>query len=187
VKIPKVHGYGKIAPGDVMICTRTGAWVFVHCTEEIMRELYSATETREFVYQGKLRNFLLSGSTILLMAAIIFFSNCTWKLQIAIGLAYIILNLVYWALALLTDPLLMWKPQARYDIEIYEDRVYSNYTQLLWNGIRSSGEVEWIRQGELAPATKNWEGWLEEAKLNSNNDDWDFQGARDRWMAKKLE
>lgn len=186
VKIPKTHGFEKDIKGDVMICTPNRAWVLVHCSQEIMRELYAAREGREFVYKGHLRNFLLSGSTVLLMAAIIFLSNCTWKLQIAIGLAYIILNLVYWGLALLTNPLSMWKPQARYIIEFHDDHVNSNYTELLWDVIRSTGEIEWIRQGELAPATKNWDGWLEEAKLNHKNDDWDPETARNRWMAKKL-
>lgn len=121
------------------------------------------------------------------MAAIVFFSNCGWKIQIAVGLAYIVLNLAHWALALLTKPNENFNLGVRYDIEVLEDKVNQNITQVLWDAIRTTGSIEWVKKTGAAPQTKNWDGWLEEAKENSQNSDWDPEKARDRWMSMKLD
>ena len=178
---------GEVADGDVVIRTRAGAFVCVKCTEEVARELYAGTEACEYVFTGRYHQVLLAMSTVLLMAAIIFFSNTGWKVQIAVGLAYIILNLAYWAMALLTEPSQMWNMGDRYIVEALEDRPNANFTQVLWSAIQSTGRIGWIKKTHAAPATKNWDGWLAEAKANCRKKDWDPEGARDRWMKMKLE
>lgn len=179
----------KIPPGDIVIRTRSGAFVSVKCTEEVARELYAGTEVCDYVFEGRQHQCLLASSTVLLMAAIIFFSNCGWKMQIAVGLAYIILNLAYWALALLTEPRDIWNIDSRYEVERPDEGAtskYSNYTQVLWRAIQETGQIDWVKNAGMAPSTKNWDGWLDEAKENCRNPEWDAEAARDRWMAKKL-
>lgn len=75
----------------------------------------------------------------------------------------------------------------RYVVESIEDKSNKNFTQVLWDAIRTTGKIGWVKKTRAAPATKNWAGWLAEAVENCGNMDWDCEGARDRWMAKKLE
>ncbi|KAJ5396512.1 hypothetical protein N7509_004625 [Penicillium cosmopolitanum] len=178
---------GKVADGDVVIRTRSGAFVCVKCTEEVARELYAGTEACDYVFNGRYHQVLLATSTVLLMAAIIFFSNTGWKIQIAVGLAYIILNLAYWAMALLTDPSEMWNMDDRYVVEKIDDHPNDNFTQVLWDAIRTTERIAWVKKTKSAPATKNWDGWLAEAKENCRDKDWKCEAARDRWMQMKLE
>ncbi|PLB35964.1 uncharacterized protein BDW47DRAFT_109533 [Aspergillus candidus] len=177
----------KVPPGDVVIRTRSGAFIVVKCNEDIARELYGGTEACDYVFRGRAHQVLLALSTVLLMASIIFFSNCGWKSQIAVGLAYVILNIAYWAMALLTEPRQTWDIDSRYSIKPIERKLTDNYTQVLWHCIRTTGKVHWIHKGQLAPSTPNWDGWLKEARRNSGREDWNPDEARDRWMAMKLE
>ncbi|KAL5363455.1 hypothetical protein BJX96DRAFT_155747 [Aspergillus floccosus] len=177
----------KVPPGDVVIRTRSGAFVSIKCTEEVARELYAGTEVCDYVFEGRPHQCLLATSTVSLMASIIFFSNCGWKIQIAVGLAYIILNIAYWAMALLTEPKHLWDIDSRYNVELLEDKLRTNYTQVLWDAIRTTGKIGWVKKGGFTPLTKNWEGWLDEAKKNCRDPDWNPDVARDTWMAKKLE
>ncbi|KAJ5738791.1 hypothetical protein N7493_001946 [Penicillium malachiteum] len=178
---------GDVPPGDVVIRTRSGAFIAVKCEEEIARELYAGTEVCDYVFRGRFHQSLLGASTVLLMAAIIFFSNSSWKIQIAVGLGYIILNLAYWAMALLTEPKQTWNMEARYNVELLEDHVRANFTQVLWDSIRTTGKIGWIKKTHAAPATKNWDGWLQEAKENWNNHEWKAEEARDRWMKMRFD
>lgn len=176
-----------VPDGDVVIKTRFGAFITVKCPEEIARELYSGKYSYFYTFGERVHQYLLAMSTVFLMAAIIFFSNCGWKIQIAVGLAYIVLNLAHWALALLTKPNENFNLGVRYNIEVLEDKVNENYTQLLWDAIRITGSIEWVKKTGSAPQTKHWDGWLEEAKENFQNLNWDPEEALDRWMRMKLE
>jgi len=177
----------KVADGDVVIKTRSGAFVCVQCPEEVARELYAGTEVCDYVFNGRYHQALLATSTVLLMAAIIFFSNTGWKIQIAVGLAYIVLNLAYWAMALLTEPSQMWNMNDRYVVERLDSHPNPNFTKALWDAIRTTERIGWAKKTQAAPATKNWDGWLDEAKKNCRNADWDCEEARDRWMQAKLD
>lgn len=173
---------GQVAPGDLVIKTRSGAFVCVKCTEEVARELYTGTEMCDYVFKGQDHKILLATSTVLLMAAIIFFSNTGWKVQIAVGLAYIILNLAYWGLALLKEPSEMWNMEDRYDVKLLESHSNPTFTKALWAAIQTTQRIGWAKKAQVAPATKNWDAWLDEAKKNRKNKNWDCEGARDRWM-----
>ncbi|KAJ6102407.1 hypothetical protein N7486_004834 [Penicillium sp. IBT 16267x] len=178
---------GIVPDGDVVIRTRNGAFVAIQCKEEIARELYAGTEECSYVYNGRPHQCLLAISTVLLMASIIFFSNCGWKIQIAVGLAYIILNLAYWGLALLTEPQDLWNWESRYQKEELKNEICANYTVAMWKAIQSTGKVGWVKKAGFAPATKKWKGWLKEAKENCTNKEWNPEEARDRWMQMDLE
>jgi hypothetical protein len=175
-----------IPSGDVIIRTRSGAFVFVECDENVSRELYGGTEVCDYVFKGVVHQILLGTSTILLMASIIFFSNSGWKMQIAVGLAYVILNIAYWAMALLTEPHHTWNMKERYDIKrTNEKTIRENFTAVMWDTIQATKEIDWIKKAKVAPATKNWDGWLQDAKKNCDNPRWDAEGRRNEWMARK--
>jgi hypothetical protein len=176
-----------IPRGDIIIRSRNGAFVFVECDENVAREIYFGTEACDYVYKGVVHQILLATSTLLLMASIILFSNSGWKMQIAVGLAYVILNIAYWAMALLTEPRDTWNMAGRYDIERTEEPKFTNnFTRAMWETIRATKEIEWLKRAKVAPGTKNWEGWLDDAKRNCEDPNWDAEKARDEWMRKKL-
>ncbi|RAL01861.1 uncharacterized protein BO80DRAFT_492875 [Aspergillus ibericus CBS 121593] len=177
----------KVDPGDIVMKTRHGAFVVVKCTEEITRELYGGAESCHYVFQGRSHQVLLACSTVLLMASIILFSNCGWTMQIAIGVAYIILNILYWATALLTEPQDTWD-MSRFDVKETNRKITGSYTSALWEAIRETGEVDWVRKGgDLAPVTTAWDKWLKMAGIECQNPEstWDPEQAKDELMAKK--
>ncbi|OQD85099.1 hypothetical protein PENANT_c011G05669 [Penicillium antarcticum] len=177
----------KVIPrGDIIIRSRAGAFVFVECDEFVSREIYGGTEVCDYVFKGVLHQILLGCSTILLMASIIFFSNSGWKMQIAVGLAYVILNIAYWAMALLTEPGDTWNMEDRYDIEkANKPKMTENFTLAMWEAIQATKEIEWLRRAKIAPGTQNWDKWLEEAKENCHDPNWPAEAQRNYWMAQK--
>ncbi|PWY86508.1 hypothetical protein BO94DRAFT_556971 [Aspergillus sclerotioniger CBS 115572] len=165
----------QVLDGDIVMKTRHGAFVVVKCAEEITRELYGGAESCRYVFQGRAHQVLLACSTVLLMASIILFSNCGWTMQIAVGAAYIILNILYWALALLTEPQDTWD-MSRFIVKQTEQKVTSSYTRALWEAIRETRKVEWVWKGEdLAPKTSAWDKWLKQAGVECQKPetDWD--------------
>ncbi|PYI07938.1 hypothetical protein BO78DRAFT_82198 [Aspergillus sclerotiicarbonarius CBS 121057] len=177
----------EVDPGDIVMKTRHGAFVVVKCSEDITRELYGGAESCHYVFQGRCHQVLLACSTVLLMASIILFSNCGWTMQIAIGAAYIILNILYWALALLTEPQDTWD-MSRFDVKETNRKLTRSYTSALWEAIRETEEIDWVRKGgDLAPATKAWDKWLKEAGVECQKpgSTWDPEAAKNKLMAKR--
>ncbi|KAL5357778.1 hypothetical protein BJX96DRAFT_182319 [Aspergillus floccosus] len=172
-KLSKRPPGGEVPPGDM---------------EEITRELYGGMEVCQYVYTGRRHQLLLASSTVLLMASIIFFSNCGRTMQIAVGVAYIILNILYWAMALLTPTQHTWD-MSRYKVEETTERPEdqpTNYTQVLWYAIRETQAIDWVRRGGMAPSTVHWDGWLDEAKAHCQDSSWDSVAAKDRWMSRAV-
>ncbi|PWY92247.1 hypothetical protein BO70DRAFT_383869 [Aspergillus heteromorphus CBS 117.55] len=163
-----------VPSGDVIIRTRAGAFILVYGDQNVIRELYEGMEDCEYMYKGKKHHRLLGTSTVLLMASIILLSNCGSVMQIAIGVAYIILNILYWLLALLVEPRDLWD-MSRYNIEYVEQRPStpaSTYTETLWAVINMSGSIDWVVNGEFTPSTPAWDQWLQDAKAHIGQD-WD--------------
>ncbi|KAL4896901.1 hypothetical protein BDV59DRAFT_169324 [Aspergillus ambiguus] len=184
-KLPKRRPGGAVPLGDVVIKTRGGAFVVVHCKEEITRELYLGMDVCEYVYEGTRHQLLLASSTILLMGAIIFFSNCGRTMQIAVGVAYIILNILYWLIALLPSTQHETWDLDRYKIEELpkQEPQPQIFTEALWYAIRETKDIEWVKKARLAPDTKHWDGWLQEALDNCEDAHWDAVAAKNRWMS----
>ncbi|EYE95583.1 uncharacterized protein EURHEDRAFT_411861 [Aspergillus ruber CBS 135680] len=179
-----------VPPGDIVIKTRKGAFVVVHCDEEVTRELYTCADTCRYMFEDGALQVMLGISTILLMASIIFFTNCGWTMQTAIGMAYIILNMMYWAIPFVMGDEKTW------DMSLYQkkhnpehDRVITenaSYTQTLWHAIKETGSVEWVKRGGAAPNTGFWEEWLKLAQKNvdEKNFEWDAVGVKNELMNK---
>lgn len=177
----------EVPPGDMVIVTRPGAFVVVHCSEEIARELYGGTETCQYMLRDLPHQIVLGGSTMLFMASVLLFSNCSWTMQTALSVAYLVLNILYWAV-----PLYFRKKDDIWDMSRYHVEYQSiipkdkddkkSYTQTLWSAIHTTKETDWVRNGKLAPSGEAWEQWLKEAQDNCANGNWDAVGAKDRLM-----
>lgn len=182
----------EVPPGDVVIKTRKGAFIVAHCNEEVTRELYTCADTCQYTFDDGALQSMLGISTFLLIASIIFFTNCGWTMQTAIGMAYIILNMMYWVI-----PFVMGDDDKTWDLSLYQqnhdekkDRILKpgqTYTQALWYAIHETRSVDWVTSGGFAPGTGFWGEWLDLASKNLENEHWDAVGEKDRLMRKANE
>lgn len=175
-----------VPPGDVVINTRAGAFVVVKCDEEITRELYGGVQTCNYVFSRWAHRVLLGFSTVLLMASVLLFSNCKWTMQAATAVTYIVLNIMYWAIPMVMHERDTWD-MSRYNFRRCLDREpgYTkepSYTQTLWYAIRETREIGWVEHAKLAPNSPYWKMWLQEAKENIDNEDWDPVEAKNTLM-----
>lgn len=166
-----------VPPGDMVIRTRGGAFVVVHCTEEVARELYVGAEDCEYVLGARPAQVLVGTGTILLMIGVVLVGNCTFEMQLALGASYIALNGLYWVAALLPQRD-NWDLSTRYEWD--EPSVISkeSYTRTLYATIiaasrTSKDEVgviktEWVKTSRAAPDTPVWNKWLEEVAQRGN-------------------
>ncbi len=166
-----------VPPGDIVIRTRNGAFVIVHCTEEVARELYVAAEDCEYVLGTRLAQVLVGTGTILLMIGVVLVGNCTFEMQLALGASYIALNGLYWVAALL-PPRLNWDLRTRYQWEERKTIDCKSYTLTLYETIiaasridkRGVGDIKtsWVRTSNAAPDTSVWNKWLDEVAEKGN-------------------
>jgi hypothetical protein len=160
-----------VPPGDIVIRTRNGAFVIVHCTEEVARELYVGAEDCEYKLGARVAQVLVGSGTILLMIGVVLVGNCTFELQLALGAVYIALNGLYWAAALLPSSD-NWDLNVRYQWEEEPVRELSSYTLTLYESIIAASRISkgvigniqtsWVRTGRAAPDTAVWNKWLDE-------------------------
>lgn len=184
-----------VPPGDVVIRTREGAIVVVKCDEEIARELYNGTEECEYFVGPKPYRGLVGVGTVLVMVSVILLGNCSWTMQAAIGIAYVVLNGLFWGAALIPK-------SAAWDLSLYKvDKITPidareaentqrlgdpegevSFTRTLWYAIRETGDVGWVYETGAAPKTKAWDRWLAQAKnqIDSGNRNWHAVEAKDK-------
>lgn len=173
-KLSKRTAKCDVPRADVAIVTRGGAFVIVHCEESIVRELYTGVDMCRYTLNGRPHQIVLATGTLLLMASVVFFSNCSGKMQIAIGAAYFILNISYWLLALLVEPKKTWNLNSRYHVQ-EQELIYrgdKNFTGALWLAIHYTGRAQWAKRADIIPVTDAWETWLKEATENARNPFW---------------
>lgn len=175
----------RVPPGDVVIRSRNGAFLIIHCSEEIARELYIGAEECSYWVGDRPFQVLMGVGTLLLMIAVALLSNCTWVMQLVLGMSYIILNALYWGAALL-PPRWHWSLD-RYDMMFKPQIKSESYTEALWQAIKVSSRDEtghkregrykttWVEISTAAPKTPAWNNWLREAEesVNIGNDGWD--------------
>ncbi|KAK6823318.1 hypothetical protein RU639_006041 [Aspergillus parasiticus] len=174
-ELPKRRVETEMPPADVVIRTRGGGFIVVRANEKVIRELYTGMDSCKYILSDKARQGFLAMSTLLLMTSVIMFSNSTEKMQIAVGAAYFILNILYWGLALLVEPNDVWDT-SRYKIDPEKPPkliVAESYTQVLWLTILETKSIDWVRRANIAPKTEAWDKWLQEAGENAlKNEDW---------------
>lgn len=177
----------KVPPGDVVIRTGYGAFLVIKCDERVARELYFGTEE---VVQVITRGFgsCVGVGTVVFMVAVIMMGNCSWTMQAALAVTYLLLNAVYWFAALLPSkthwefPRYQWEDVTPEDARnMYRDTTEGDsgrpsFTRSLWKAILETKSVAWVRKGGAAPNTPAWNRWLDLAESNAqdSNRDWPF-------------
>ncbi|ERF74987.1 hypothetical protein EPUS_08528 [Endocarpon pusillum Z07020] len=168
-----------VPPGDIVIRTRSGAFVVVHCTEEVARELYVGAEDCDYVLDTRPAQVLVGTGTILLMIGVVLVGNCTFEMQVALGASYIALNGLYWVAALL-PPRNNWDLFTRYEWDEARVITKESYTCTLYEAIIAAsriskdkvGEIKtsWAKTSRAAPDTPVWNKWLDEVAEKGNTD-----------------
>jgi hypothetical protein len=166
-----------VPPGDIVIRTRNGAFVIVHCTEEVARELYVGAEDCEYKLGARVAQAFVGSGTILLMVGVVLVGNCTFELQLALGAVYIALNGLYWAAALLPSSD-NWDLNVRYQWEEEDVKELSSYTLTLYETIIAASRIRkgvvgdiqtsWVRTSRAAPDTPVWNKWLDQVAGKGN-------------------
>lgn len=96
-------------------------------------------------------------------------------MQLAIGVAFILLNAAYWLVSLQKKNRL-WLVDQAYEVDHpdpkHRIKEINSYTLLLWAAIQETSETKWLRDSGAAPDTEGWDAWLEEAGRNRGNPNW---------------
>jgi len=187
-----------IPMSDVLIRNTKGTFLVVHCDEAVARELYFTQEICYYRLEYKIFRICSGLATFAHMAGVIFLANCTWILQAAIGLAYIILNGSYWFGAVL-PPQLAWNLEI-FDVFWHADidpatqlrinprkKEPKSYTECLWEVAKITETMRWAKLSGtgIVPATQAWDEWVEKAEQNCvSNPDWEFAKALSECLKK---
>ncbi|KAI4150628.1 MAG: hypothetical protein L6R39_002227 [Caloplaca ligustica] len=163
--LPRRVSTRQVPQSDVVIKYPNGAFLIVKCNEEVARALYWHPERCKYKRPATSYRLISLTGTLVLMFGVICLGNATLNLQLGFAASYIILNAAYWVVAALPQ-------QWNWDLGCYkkEKVVYcggehsKNYTTALWKAIAISGTTNWVRLApDIAPTTKQWNLWLEEA------------------------
>ncbi|KAJ9151273.1 hypothetical protein NKR23_g3101 [Pleurostoma richardsiae] len=188
----------KVPQGDVVIRTREGAFVLVRCTEDVARELYSGTEECEYRVGGRLYRLLMGLGTLMLMVGVVLLGNCSFRMQVFVGVGYIGLNGLYWAMGLLPRRYFWdlsryrWRDVTPADAsgahgatDPRDPREGSkSYTRTLWYAVRETRRTGWVERSGAAPGTAQWKRWLAEAEAAARKGQrgWPAVGRKDDIM-----
>lgn len=177
-----------VPKGDVILKLRDAAFVVVHCDENITREIYIGSDSVEYYFSSNVSKAVTGLGTLFLMVGVVLLGNCSWTMQAAIAGAFLILNGVYWIAALL--PLKLFWHVAAYRVEQEVDlhphirdshktvqfrgrELHDSYTRTIWYAIHRSKSTSWLYTSGSMPDTPAWREWLEEAKENIDDPNWD--------------
>lgn len=174
------RGYkSDVPPGDIVIRTRNGAFVIIHCTEEVARELFVGAEDCAYALRTRPAQVLVGTGTILLMIGVVLVGNCSIEMQIALGVSYIALNGLYWVASLL-PPLTSWDLKTRYEWCEEPAQHCVSFTLTLFQAALAAsrkedgqiGEIKtsWLRTSHAAPDTPVWKKWLDELAEKGNTE-----------------
>jgi hypothetical protein len=184
----------KVPAGDVVIQSREGAFLIIQCNENVARELYSSpNEVIQLITTGF--SSCISCGTVIFMVAVILMGNSTWTMQAALAVTYLLLNAVYWFVALMPS-------RTHWEFPSYEvyhvtphdiflahrygmaGNPHPSFSNSLWKAILVSKEIRWVRRSGAVPETDVWDQWLQLAKKNAldNNREWDAAGELDKLL-----
>ncbi|KAL8680229.1 MAG: hypothetical protein Q9186_003587 [Xanthomendoza sp. 1 TL-2023] len=165
-----------VPPSDVVINYPNGAFLIIKCDEYTARELYWHPEQCDYMVNPTIYRILSLSGTLILMFGVICLGNATLDLQLGFAASYIILNAAYWVVAALP-------PQWNWDLSYYHVRRihYEGgeenkfFTQALWKAIAITQSAHWVKIGLIAPSSKAWGAWIEEAEemAKSGHGGWD--------------
>jgi hypothetical protein len=160
-----------VPKGDVVIRTRKGSFIVVHCDEVIARKLYFAPEECDYRMSstaGRATGGLAGG--LVMMAAVVLFGNCSWPLQVALGVSYAVLNAAYWSTTVCPSSWTWDFSDFKVNDRGFEKK--ENYTGALAAVIRKTKSTKWVLGANFSPNNAAWRDWLKQADLNMYKDSW---------------
>ena len=184
--------------GDVIIRTKEGGILLIRCSEDVARDLYWGSQECLYFVSGIKYRFLMTLGTVLIIPSVILMGNCTFDMQILMGVAYTIQNILYWVLGSLPQHIFwdLWDyvwgdvtpedaknaHQTNWDAEdadSIDNR--ASYTRTLWYAIRETKRTAWTIRSGSVPNTPPWKEWLEEAEeaAKSENRIWPAVARKD--------
>ncbi|KAH6890665.1 hypothetical protein B0T10DRAFT_596833 [Thelonectria olida] len=184
------HGVAMVPDGDVVIRTTQGAYLIVKCVETVASELYFGTDDiRQAITTGF--SSCVGAGTVIFMVAVILMGNSSWTMQAALAVTYLLLNAVYWFVALIPSyfhwdfPRYTWQDITPADLRSIAP---SNFATALWGAILETGSTAWVKRSSTTPNTPQWDRWLAEAEENVRvgNRGWDADEAKNRIMREPI-
>lgn len=168
--------------GKVIIRTRSGAFVVVNGSQDLLRELYFAAEECVYVISSAVARMVGGGvGSVLLSAGVVLLSNSSWVMQVAIGIFYTVLNVMYWILA--TLPTRFAWDLSRYQLEQRSGALHGTFTKAVWQTIFLTQSIQWVGASGALPLSAAWSFWLREAERNLGNPNWDCEEALTEFLA----
>lgn len=162
--------------GKVIIRTRSAAFVVVNGSQDLLRELFFAAEECEYIVNPVLARMIGGAAgSILLSAGVVLLGNSSWVMQVAIGIFYTVLNVMYWILA--TLPCRFAWDLSRYRLDQCSSARYSTFTTALWQAILVTQSIQWVGASSALPLSEGWSLWLREAEGNLRNPKWHCEAA----------
>jgi hypothetical protein len=179
LELPKRRAKREVGDAaDVVIKYPQGSFIVVRCDESVARELYFAPE--DCIYNlGVLRYRAVSLlGTLMLMFGVIALGNASVKLQVCFAAAYMLINVGYWIVAALPQRWHWELSSFETEIEHYElkppvngngatmgnSKRADSFTGALWRTIALTGTTAWVKLGHVAPSSRAWGCWLNEAE-----------------------
>lgn len=175
-----------------MIRTRDGAFIIVHCSEEIAREIYTGPEECNCLVNDQWFRILVGVGSLLVIVSVLFLGSCGWMMQTVIAVIYIILNALYWVASLFPREWIWdlsrynWEDTTPEHLKAADepgrDGQAPSYTRSLWYAIQATGEVDWVILSGAAPKTSAWEEWLRLAHAHCGDRKWNAIVQKDELM-----
>ena len=164
LKLKKRSSTRDLPEDRIVVNYPNGSFRIIICTEEVARELYWHPETCHYVFGDEIYRFICLICTLTLMIGVVCLGNASLDLQVAFGASYLILNVAYWTVAALPK-------QWHWDLSCYKvERIHyeggeenKSFTTALWKAIAITGNVEWVKNGRIAPVSAGWNRWVDEA------------------------
>ncbi|KAI4164406.1 MAG: hypothetical protein LQ342_002053 [Letrouitia transgressa] len=150
---------------DVVIKYPNGSFLVVRCEEDVARELYWHPEECEYSVAARTYRIISLLGTLVLMFGVICLGNAQLELQVGFAASYIILNAAYWVVAALPA---QWHWDLSYYVvrrmEVEGGEENKNFTSALWQAIAVTGTTSWVKNGNIAPVSPEWNKWMREAE-----------------------
>lgn len=163
--------FSNYPPRKVVIRWPNGSFLLVHTNDGILRELYTNREGCSYNIIGEQYQAIVGTGVILLILSIVALSNCEWEMQAAIALAYTVMHILYWFVAML--PMKWVWDMSMFTIKPKNEEDMRSYIRVVSKLIKLTQSVEWVLKSEIVPDNPVWREWIREAERECMNERWD--------------
>ena len=186
---------------QIVICTRNGALVVVHCTEAVASLLYTTSSgTAHFSIKSDVYRRLLNACTpMIFFGALFCFASCTWAMEIVIGCAYVVLLLlceVFFTFSKCPVDIGHFgieeeTPEGCRNAHESSDNMAErekmpHFARTLYYAIRQTKNSSWATSSGIMPSSVGWRRWLVEASQYGRDGQWLAVTECARWTDREV-